>query len=278
VLVFQAMLSAVADALHARDGVVVTDRLTPSSGLTDPYTQRVVTIRPGRPEEVLGALDGRARALGYLPDRSPHHVPEQATERHWYRYESVRHLPKLVFALAAPHELRGIAVPDGSVAVTVDISTGLTESEDGRSSCDAPNTAVTTHLRDRGVGIAPPLRRRRLTWWPARVAAQAQLARAARRLGARRGRHVVTWLVGGEFTGPCTLGVMTIRHGTREQVTEGIARRMHNRDHRHATAATGFDHSPVMNLATYGPGEPITTDGRTVPEGSLGVVITLSRT
>jgi hypothetical protein len=48
------MLCAVADALGARDGVVVTDRLSPTSGITYQYTQWVVTIRPGRPEEALG--------------------------------------------------------------------------------------------------------------------------------------------------------------------------------------------------------------------------------
>jgi hypothetical protein len=275
-LVFQAMLSAVAGALGARDGVVVTDRLSPTSGITDQYTQWVVTIRPGRPEEVLGTLDGNARALGYVRDDRSWPAPATIAPRFFYRYERVRHLPDLAFALASPEELRGFAVPDGWVGVVVDIRTGMTESEDGAGFSKAPNTATRIHLAGSGVDITPPPRARPLTWWVARVAMQARLHWAMRRLGAYRGRLVATWLVGGEFTGPYTLGVMTIRRATTPAVLDGLIARAAKMGYHQGAHVPTAPRTPVLNLTTYKSGEVIDADGRRVPDDSVAVIVTLT--
>jgi hypothetical protein len=275
-LAFQAMLCAVADALGARDGVVVTDRLSPTSGITDQYTQWVVMIRPGRPEEVLGTLDGNARALGYVRDNRPRPAPVTMAPRSFYRYERVRHLPDLVFALASPGELRGFAVPEGRVGVAVDIRTGMTESEDGAGFSKAPNTATRIHLAGSGVDITPPPRARPFTWWVARVTMQARLGWAMHRLGAYRGRLVATWLVGGEFTGPYTLGVMTIRRGTTPAVLDGLIARAAKKGYRYGAHGPAAPRTPVLNLTTYKSGEVIDADGRRVPDESIAIMATLT--
>ncbi len=275
-LAFQAMFSAVADALRARHGIVLTDRLMPGSGITVSYTQQVVTIRLGRPDEVLGALDGHTRALGYVRDQRPYVDPVNVVPRHWYRYEKVRALPDLSFALASPGELKGFVVPEGSVGVTLNITTGLTESEDGRRSSKTPNSATRAHLAQRGVDITPPLPRQRFMWWGARVLMQVRLTWAMRRLCPHRGRLVATWLVGGEFIGPYTLGVMTIRSGTRQQVVDELHERANKKGYRYGADATAASpRTRVMNLTVYGPDEQIDADGRRVPEGSIAVIVTL---
>jgi len=67
---------------HSEQGrVVITDRLSPTSGITDQYTQWLVTIRPGRPDEVPRALDGNARALGYVRDHRSWPAPAATAPR-----------------------------------------------------------------------------------------------------------------------------------------------------------------------------------------------------
>ncbi|WP_405779829.1 hypothetical protein [Streptomyces sp. NBC_00859] len=277
-LAFQAMFCAVAGALGARQGIVITDRLAPGSGVTDSYAQQVVTVRAGRPDQVLAALDGRARALGYV--REPHDPgrqgPADQVTRDCYRYKRVRNLPYLAIGLASPGELNGFTVPEGSVGFFLHLRTGFTGSEDGSSTSAQPNTATRAHLAQLGVDFARPPGRRRFTWWGARLLTQVRLTWTARRLGVLRGRRVATWLVGGEFTGPCTLGVMTIRRGERQHVVDELRERAGEKGYRYGVDDAATPRTPMLNLAVHGPGEQIDAGGRKVPEGSVAVVVTLT--
>lgn len=267
VTLIQSMLSAVADALEAREGVVLTD-VPGGGGLAGGHNLTVTSIRPGPPEQMVATLVRAAERLGYERDERLRGRTVNGPNLYWYRFLDVPMLPHLAFTIARPGEqVDGFAVPEGSVGVRFNLSAGSTSFENGRS-LGTLSQATKSHLKERGVDFTPPPTWQRFWYWCwARSAIRARVAWTARRIGGFKGRPLATWFFGAELAGPYTLGVATIRSGEPPRALEAIelaVQRSHARE--------GAD----IGLVAYGPGEFVDPAAPSVPDGSAGVIVTVT--
>jgi hypothetical protein len=267
-VVVYSMLSAVADAIGAREGTVLAD--TPGGGdLAGGLTLKITTIRPGDPQETARTQIAAAQQLGYELDERPRAEVVNAPDVHWYRFADVHWLPKLAFAIAAPGQsVDGLTVPHGSVGIRFDLFAGSTSYENGKVLKTRLNQATTDHLRRHGVNFAPPAPWQRYWfWWWTRCGVRLQLAVALRTIGAARNGTAATWFFGPELVGPYTLAVAAIQPGTARPLVEAAEAFQTRRQ---------VQGDLKIGCAIYVPGEQIDPAAPAVPDGSSGVIVTVT--
>lgn len=294
-------MSAVADALGARDGAVLAD--TPGIGFNPELS--VCVIRPVSRQRAVEAFLQRAAALGYRASESG--APLGGPPGRILHFERSPVLPDISARILEPGEpmllpmvdpgrpaLRFV-VPEGGCGMLVPIELGLTALERPRpGEAEAPAVAARRHLSGLGVDTTPPpARDLRWRWWRRRRAFHRRLTHTARRIGAYRGRVVSVWYVGSAI-GPYTHAVATIQRGDPAQAAQRILDSAQGL----ACATSSFsgtrhDHCPAdlprLSVLTYRPGERMAIvsstlhlneprSAVTVPQGHAGLLVGLTST
>jgi hypothetical protein len=230
-MVIQSMLSAVGDAIGAREGTVVTD--APGGGdLAGGAWLTITTIRPGNLEQVSAAQIAAAERLGYELDERPHARVANRPDMLVCRFRRVNWLPTLAFTIASPGErVDGFTVPKGSIGVRLNLHAGSTSFENGKTLSTRLNKAASDHLQQHGVAYGPPPSWQQYwSWWWARTLVRAQLEASMRQMGGFRGRTIATWFFGAEGVGPYTLGVAAIQQGDSRQLRAAIEEMQSNQE------------------------------------------------
>jgi len=288
-------MSSFAGGFGARDGVLRTDLLTggPVSG---GFIHRLVVIRPEPPDEAAKALLARAAEMGYERHlRGPNIVGPAADSDDWYRFQNIKTQPRLSFKICPPGTkivgfgtLLGedrLIVPEGASGIIMSIDAGFTMT-DGRKQFKSMTPETRARMAELGINADPPPSWRRFWfWWWARVAQRLRLNWTAWRLRGFRGELVAHWKTGGPTIGPYTVGALTLRRGEPGRVIEAFTKRAQRLGYTVISDPDGTDGRhpvfaappgrPMLSLATYLPGERVTTD-RVVPVHNLGIIMTLT--
>lgn len=288
-LTAQVMLSAVADRLGLRDGVLVADRMS-GGGMTGPYHVPIGLICCGSQEETVQRLTRRAGALGYELGRHPGTGWKPEGIGTMCRFIRDEALPEPEFGTVAPGgSVYGIVVPEGATGVLADVGIGVTMT-DGHRILGTLNEATVARMAELGVDVdagRPGWWQRFWCWWWIRAWRRRKLAWAAWRLRAYRGRVVGNWFVGGDAVGPYSFGIATVGRGDGRQRVERIAARAGTLGYvlgrglgeqpEHLGTARARRGTVVVNAISYGPGAKVTASaGESVPEGCSAVIVTVT--
>lgn len=272
------MLSAVVDALGARDGYVLEDRLT-NGGLDGPWVQRCSVLRSGSPEEVAGEFRRRAAALGYTPEPPERRLIDSARgDSGWRRFEVCHSLPSLEYRIAGSgDEVDGVTVPSSASVLQVHLSPRFTVVENGRS-IGHPNSGTLRRMAEHHLKVTPVPTWKRYWggWWQDRAVAVALVWRG-HLLGAYRGKVVEVRRIGGEAAvGPCELSVLTIRRGSSEDALRRLATRATRHGYRLASVGGIASKGRTAHLVVFQAGEVIDRHGSRVPPGRTGIAVALT--
>ena len=265
----QSMLSAVGDAIEAREGTLVTD--APGGGdLAGGSWLTINTIRLGDLEQVKEAQIAAAERLGYELDERPHARVINRPDALVSRFLRVHWLPTLAFTTVPPGEhVDGFSVPKGSVGVRLTLHAGATGFENGQTLRTRLNKATSDYLQQHGVNYCPPPPWQRYwSWWWTRHLVRAQLSTATRRIEGFRGSTVVRWFSGAEGVGPYTLGVAAIQQGDPHRMLAAIEDMRSNQ-------VVSKDLS--VGLTMYNADDEIGPTYPSVPEGSSGLILSVTR-
>lgn len=294
-LAHQALMSSFAGSFSARDGVVRTELMTGGS-LSGGFVYRLVMIRPEPPDKAVAALLARAAEMGY--ERffwGPSFVGSASDDDGWHRFQDTKTQPRPTFKVAPPGaKVSGfgsllnegiLIVPEDASGIIMSIDAGFTMT-DGRKQFKSISPETRARMAELGIDADPPPPWQRFWfWWWARTMRRLRLNWTAWRLGAFRGELLRHWKTGGPTIGPYTVGTLTLRRGQPDQAMEVFTERaqrlgytvLHDPEGvtgRHP-AFTTPPGRPTLHLATYQPGERITTD-RVVLKDHTGIIMSLT--
>ena len=284
---FHRLLSAVADALGARDGVVLAD----DTGREFAATQNVVVLMPRDRQQAVDTFTRRAQALGYRPSEAA--TPLGAPPGRALGFEPSPVLPQiqayvcdagepmLLHTLDPAKPALRFVVPDGACGIYLQMRVGATQQSPLVGDASSPTVAAREHLSNLGIDITPPtpeyLRRR---WRRERLTIRAGLEDAARRIGAKRGRVVRSSHLGPAGVGPYTFVVGTIQRADPDELAERVAA--------DAGRLANPAAAPAINILTYRPGQPMIVVSSalqrdepralvSIPDGHAGLLVGLTR-
>ncbi|MFI1092713.1 hypothetical protein [Streptomyces sp. NPDC020917] len=282
------VISAVADALGARDGYVLKD-LFDYDHAPFPNGRSFEVLQVGSCDKIAAEIQRRVTALGYGP------VPERRglllNGEPWKGNDPQADdaLPHLAYTILGPGEqLQGLTIPRGTAGIRISISRGRILKEGDSPEAKHLNAATTQRMADHGLRVRPvPAWHRYWGWWWLRRTVKAVLVARGHMLGAYRGRVVEVRQVGGEASaGPCNLSVLTLRRGSRDEVLRRLTAALVRRGYQASAQGDGsgmprFTTTRAgqmeVHAVVFEAGEIIDAKGRAVPADRTGVGLTLTR-